>query len=119
MSVVNILPKECWETACKLEDLIPESGICVLIQRQQIAIYYLPSETPAVYALSNWDPIGGASVMSRGITGSVGGELVIASPLYKQHFGLTTGLCLEQPEYSLKTFAVRLIEDNVQLQMMD
>ena len=118
MSVVNILQKECWEAACKLEDLIPESGICVLVQGQQIAIYYLPSETPSVYALSNWDPIGKASVMSRGILGSVGEELVISSPLYKQHFSLKSGLCLEQPEYSLKTFEVRLIEDSVQLQMM-
>ena len=115
MTVVSTLQKECWELVCKRNDLIPDSGICALLQGQQVAIYYLPGETPAIYALSNWDSIGGANVMSRGILGSVGDELVIASPLYKQHFSLTSGHCLEQPEHALEIYAVRLIDDGVQL----
>ncbi len=119
MSVINILPKECWKIACKLEDLIPESGVCVLIEEQQVAMYYLPHETPSVYALSNWDPIGGASVLSRGIIGSIGEELVVASPLYKQHFSLTTGCCIEQPEHTVDTFEVQLIDGIVYIKLAD
>jgi nitrite reductase (NADH) small subunit len=84
---------------CSVDDLAKNSGICALLtingQQQQVAIYYLPDTEQQVYALGNWDPIGQANVMSRGILGNVGDQLVVASPLYKQHFSLTSGKCLE------------------------
>jgi nitrite reductase (NADH) small subunit len=40
---------------------------------------------------------------------------VVASPLYKQHFNLTTGACLQSPEFKLKTYGVRYLGDRVQL----
>ena len=118
MNAVTTLHKNGWIAACHLNDLIPNSGICALFQGQPVAIYYLPEETPSLYALSNWDPIGKASVMSRGILGSIGDALVIASPLYKQHFSLVTGTCLEQPEHCLQSYAVRLVEKNIELRVM-
>ena len=57
-----------------------------------------------VFAVSNFDPFGKANVLSRGIIGSIGEQLVVASPLYKQHFDLQTGACLEDDSVSLKTF---------------
>jgi nitrite reductase (NADH) small subunit len=77
--------------ACSKKDLIANSGICVLFGDAQIAVFYLPAENPSVYGISNWDPIGKANVLSRGIVGDLGGELVVASPLYKQHFSLISG----------------------------
>lgn len=118
MTAVKTIHTQDWTHACNLDDLIPESGICALVQGQPVAIYYLPDETPTLYALSNWDPIGKASVMSRGILGSVGEELVIASPLYKQHFSLSTGNCLEQPEYRLQPYEVRLVEKSIELKLI-
>jgi len=115
MSVVNIVQNECWEDICDLQDLIPDSGVCALLEDQQIAIFYLPGEETSLHALGNWDPIGQANVISRGILGSIANELVIASPLYKQHFNLTTGTCLEQPEYSLNTYDIRVIDKRVQV----
>lgn len=105
-----------WESVCAESDLIPNSGICALVQGQQIAIFYLPEETPSIYAVSNWDPIGEANVISRGILGSLKGELVIASPLYKQHFSLTSGQCLEDEAHQLAVYPVKL-EDGVQVQI--
>ena len=101
---------------CRKEDLIPNSGICTLMGDEQIAIFYLPAEDPVVYGISNWDPIGHANVLSRGIVGDIGGELVVASPLYKQHFSLTSGKCLEQEEISVKTFQLVLDGTAVLLQ---
>jgi nitrite reductase (NADH) small subunit len=47
-------------------------------------------------------------VLSRGIVGDVKGELVVASPVYKQHFSLTSGKCLEDPEVRVLVYPVRL-----------
>ena len=54
-------------------------------------------------------------MIGRGIVGSLKGELVIASPLYKQHFRLADGSCLEYPEQRLQVWPVRLIGDEVQI----
>ncbi len=103
---------------CSVSELIKNSGICALLtvngREQQIAIYYLPDTEQQVFALGNWDPIGRANVMSRGIVGNVGEQLVVASPLYKQRFSLTTGECLEE-EVSVPTFRVEIHEQNVVL----
>lgn len=103
---------------CKVEDLTKNSGSCALLNHngseQQIAIYYLPDTEQKVFGLGNWDPIGQANVMSRGMVGSVGEELVVASPLYKQHFSLVTGKCLEQ-EVSLPVYELVIEDQNVVL----
>jgi len=96
---------------CNVSDLSKNSGVCALLtingQEQQVAIYYLPDTEQKVFALGNWDPIGEANVMSRGIIGNVGDELVVASPLYKQHFSLVSGQCLEE-DVSVPVFDVSL-----------
>ena len=51
----------------------------------------------------------------RGIVGNVKGELVIASPLYKQHFRLADGTCMEYPEQSLRVWPARLNGDAVEI----
>jgi nitrite reductase (NADH) small subunit len=105
-------------TICSVSDLAKNSGICALLtvngQEQQVAIYYLPESEQQVFALGNWDPLGEANVMSRGILGNVGDELVVASPLYKQHFSLTSGKCLEE-DASVPVFNVAIEGQNVVL----
>jgi nitrite reductase (NADH) small subunit len=53
------------------------------------------------------DPRCGASVLARGLVGSLGERVVVASPIYKHHFDLATGECLEAPEHSVRAHAVR------------
>lgn len=101
---------------CDKADLIANSGVCALVDGEQIALFYLPSTDKEIYAVSNWDPIGKANVLSRGIVGDLGGQIVVASPLYKQHFNLETGNCLEEPDTQLKTYSVSLKNDKVVLQ---
>lgn len=100
---------------CGKDDLIPNSGVCALLGEEQVAIFYLPEEEPAVYAISNWDPIGKAQVLSRGMVGDIGGVPVVASPLYKQHFDLTTGACIEDPLMAATKFKVSLDKEGVWL----
>lgn len=95
-----------FQVACQIDDLVPGSGVGVLLNGQQVAIFYLPDEAQKIYAIGNWDPLGGANVLSRGIVGDVKGELVVASPLYKQHFSLGSGRCLEDDSVSVPVYQV-------------
>lgn len=108
-----------WVTVCQADDLVTDCGICVLValqgRQEQVAIFLLA--TGDLYALSNRDPIGGAAVLSRGITGSLEGRPVVASPLYKQHFCLQTGQCLEEETVQVRTWSVRRNGEAVQLQL--
>jgi nitrite reductase (NADH) small subunit len=108
-------PEAVWYTACKRDDLVEGSGVCALVNGQQVALFYLPDEQPALYAIDNYDPIGRANVLGRGIVGDVRGELVVASPLYKEHFSLVTGRCLEK-DYAVRIWPVRRNGDNIEVQ---
>jgi len=99
------------QVVCSKNDLVENSGVCALVNGEQIAIFYLPKSEQQVFAISNWDPIGKANVLSRGIVGDLEGKFVVASPLYKQHFDLTSGECLEDETASVKTYPISL-EDN-------
>ena len=46
--------------------------------------------------------------MSRGILGDLQGERVVASPIYKQHFSLATGRCLEDKDQKLLVFPSKI-----------
>lgn len=99
---------------CSRDDLIENSGVCALVNNQQIALFLLPDTEQKIFAIENWDPIGKANVMSRGMVGSIGEELVVASPLYKQHYSLITGVCIEE-DLRLKTYEVAIQDDAVVL----
>lgn len=103
-----------WIDVCGWDDLQPDSGVCALVDGRQVAIFYMPKE-PAVYAVGNFDPIGKANVLSRGVIGDIKGQPVVASPLYKQHFNLVTGECLEDQSVKIPVYAVRLEKGRVQV----
>ena len=96
-----------WVKVCSESDLFPDTGVCAKVNNEQVALFK-SSRLNQVFAISNYDPVGEANVLSRGIIGSLGDAIVVASPLYKEHYNLKTGECLEKPEYSVKTFAVKI-----------
>lgn len=96
---------------CQLDDLVPYSGSCALIEGHQVALFRI-DESERVYAISNYDPIGNANVLSRGLLAEVNGVMTVASPLYKQHFCLETGRCLDTHNVSVPTYSVT-VEDGV------
>jgi len=107
--------KDSWIEICKLDDLIINDGVNSLVDDQQIAIFRT-NDDDKVYAIGNYDPIGKAYVLSRGIVGDLKGEPVVASPLYKQHFSLLTGQCLEDENVSVPSYPVQVIDGSVQIQ---
>ncbi len=105
-----------WHTVCSREDLVTNSGVVVWLDGAQVALFYLPdAEDGQLYAVDNRDPQSGVNVIGRGLIGSIKGDLVIASPLYKQHFRLRDGSCLEYPEQRLRVWPVRFDGQDVQL----
>lgn len=89
---------------CRLEDIEVEGGVTALVAGEAVAVFR--GHDDAVYAVSNYDPISRASVLSRGIVGTRGGVVVVASPIYKQSFDLTTGRCLDDETVTLTTYDV-------------
>jgi nitrite reductase (NADH) small subunit len=86
---------------CSLDEIVPDTGVCALVGGQQVAVFRIGEQ---VFAVGNLDPFSGANVLSRGIVGDLNGELVVASPVYKQHFSLLTGRCLEDETVSVPVY---------------
>lgn len=106
-----------WRPVCARADLVADSGVVALLGDEQVALFYLPRDEggPRVYAIGNRDPKSGANVIGRGIVGHLAGHLVVASPLYKQHFCLADGDCVEYPEQSLPVWPARFNGDRVEV----
>ena len=68
-----------------------------------------------LFAISNFDPFSSAFVLSRGIVGSRGARLKVASPIYKQSFDLRTGECLDDTSVTIPTYAIRVVDGRVQV----
>lgn len=96
---------------CALDDLKPGIGVCACVGSEQVALFRL--RNGEIFAIANQDPFSGANVISRGLTGDLKGRKVVASPLYKQHFDLATGECLEDPSVRLATWPVQVSGDRV------
>lgn len=103
-----------WAAVCPLEDIVPNSGVCALVSGRQVAVFRVADDR--VYALSNHDPFSKANVLSRGIVGDIKGELVVASPVYKQHFSLATGQCIEDEAVKVTSFAARVSNGIVEVE---
>ncbi|KMO72463.1 nitrite reductase small subunit [Mycolicibacterium chubuense] len=96
-----------WTTACRLDVLLPNRGVGVLLpDGTQAALFRLDDGT--LHAVGNIDPFTGAAVISRGIVGDRAGRPIVQSPLKKQAFALDDGACLDDPGYALPVYATRV-----------
>ncbi|HIF52074.1 MAG TPA: nitrite reductase small subunit NirD [Thiotrichaceae bacterium] len=114
MSEVNkSIEKGEWLSVCQESDLIPNIGVGALLGEQQVALFKINNGD--IFAIDNYDPFSDANVLSRGICGDIKGQAVVASPIYKQHFNLSTGQCLEDETVKIDVYQVRVINGDVQL----
>ncbi|WP_024851413.1 nitrite reductase small subunit NirD [Hydrogenovibrio kuenenii] len=97
---------------CLVSDLVKDAGVAALVNNKQIALFYIDGQ---VYATDNFDPIGKANVMSRGMTGDRQGVLTVASPLYKEHYSLISGDCLDKEGISLPVYPARVVGEKVEV----
>jgi nitrite reductase (NADH) large subunit len=98
------------EFVCELDDILDCAGVCALVDDEQVAIFRVGE---LIFALENLDPFSGANVLARGIVGDIKGEVVVASPVYKQHFSLRTGRCLEDEAVALRTWSCGVLDGRV------
>lgn len=110
---------QTWQALCTRADLVPYSGVAAWVETAegpaQVAIFYVPHHEPELYAIDHHDPIAGANVIARGIVGDLKGQRVVASPIYKQHFRLEDGQCLENPGLRLRTWPLRFDGETVMI----
>ncbi|MFC4455398.1 nitrite reductase small subunit NirD [Deinococcus sonorensis] len=103
-----------WTVVCRLDDILPGSGVCARVGQDQVAIFRVAGQ---VFAVSNRDPFTQANVLSRGLTGSYrtqdGERYKVASPLLKHTFDLQSGVCLSDNSVRLSTWAVKIDEGHV------
>ena len=112
MSSLDFSAVSQWQTICPLTRIIPNTGVCALVNNQQVAIFRISDR---VFAISNYDPFSNAYVLSRGIVGDRQGIPKVASPIYKQNFNLITGECLDDEAVSVPVFPVRVMDGQIQV----
>ena len=120
-----------WVSVCPLDRILPNTGICALVNGEQIAVFRIGQsevgQNETVYAISNYDPFSKAQVLSRGIVGDSRGDRStnrngipkVASPIYKQNFSLLTGQCLDDETISVVTYPVQVVDGQVQIGMIN
>src|SRR3954470_10711019 len=104
---------ERWHDVCALEDLIEGGGVAALAAGRQVALFQVHGR---IYALDNFDPASRANVLSRGLTGNLQGERVVASPIYKNHYVLASGRCIEDPTFNIAAYPTRVADGRVQVE---
>ncbi len=104
-----------WTYVCRVDSIVPNTGVCAKVGATQVAIFRVvrPGGEESIHTISNLDPKSGASVLSRGLIGDIQGEVVVASPVYKQHYCLKTGRCIEDETLSVLVYPVRVFDGMV------
>ncbi|MCS2159577.1 nitrite reductase small subunit NirD, partial [Scandinavium sp. H11S7] len=102
---------EQWLDVCALAEIPANAGMAARLGQRQIALFHLPDS--GVYALANQEPDSDANVLARGLLGDVAGEPVVISPLYKQRFRLSDGICVDNVERAVTAWPVRVEEGRV------
>ena len=100
-----------WTAVCPADAILVNTGVCARVGHHQVAVFRLAGDR--YFAIDNVDPKSGASVLSRGLVGNLGERLVVASPLYKQHYDLSSGECLEDAGLSVRAFPVQIQQGQV------
>ena len=103
-----------WTPVCALEDIAPNTGVCALVDGKQVAIFRIEKEE-RLYAIDNYDPLGKANVLSRGLIAQLGRSVNVTSPLYKHHYDLDSGICQEDESVRVPTYNVRQLGGMVEV----
>jgi nitrite reductase (NADH) large subunit len=105
-----------WTQVGTVDDFPLDGGAAIKYGKVQIAVYNFSSRHEW-YATQNMCPHKKAFVLSRGIIGDAGGVPKVACPLHKKTFSLDTGLSLQDEDYNIRTFPVKVEDGNVYLDL--
>lgn len=102
-----------WKDICKIDDILPETGVCALLGDEQVAIFR-PYHSDQVFAISNIDLFRVQRAVTRTDCGTPW-RAVGRQPAEKQRFRLSDGLCMEDEQFSVKHYEARVKDGVVQL----
>ncbi len=97
-----------WVSVGQLADIPVNTGIAARLGEQQIALFRLDGDQPAVYALDNQEPGTDANVLARGLVGDEDGTPLVISPLYKKRLRLADGTSPDDDSIRVRCWPVRL-----------
>ena len=98
-----------WHRVGAARDFPKNSGACVKLGQKQIAVYRFDRDGKW-FATDNLCPHKQEMVLSRGLLGEAGNRPFVACPLHKKRYSLEDGQCLDQEEFKIQTYAVK-VED--------
>lgn len=104
-----------WVDVCASSAIEHDRGVAARIGTVQVAIFRLSAPEGACYAIDNRDPVSKANVLARGLVGSAGSVLYVASPMLKHRFALADGACLDDERLSVRTWRVRIRDGRVEV----
>lgn len=105
-----------WVKVGMTSDFPKDGGAAIKYGDVQIAVFNFSSRGEW-YASQNMCPHKNAFVLSRGIVGSAGEIPKVSCPLHKKPFSLQTGECISGESYSLKVFPIKIVGEEVHLQL--
>jgi nitrite reductase (NADH) small subunit len=119
MTIITESATGQWTDVCMLDALTPDRGVAALADGEAVALFRL-SDCGAdgdgeILAIDHIDPFHGVGVLARGLVGSVGERVVVASPLLKQRFDLRSGECLDDPSVSVRTWDTEVVDGSVRV----
>jgi nitrite reductase (NADH) small subunit len=45
-----------WTAVCRLDEIVPDTGVCALLGGRQVAVFRIGDIAPRVFAIDNYDP---------------------------------------------------------------
>ncbi len=101
-----------WVRVGRTADFPIDGGATIKHGNTQIAVFNFASRNQW-YASQNMCPHKKAFVLSGGILGTAADEPKVACPLHKRTFSLESGQSLQAEDYRIRTFRVKVEEDEV------
>ncbi|QDU82344.1 Nitrite reductase [NAD(P)H] [Polystyrenella longa] len=108
--------EKSWVHVGTVRDFPHDGGATVKYGEIQIAVFNFSSRGEW-YATQQMCPHKQAFVLSRGIIGDAEGVPKVACPLHKKTFSLDSGNCLNDEEYAINVFPVKVEDHNVFLEL--
>ena len=64
-----------WTAVCAVDEIVPNTGVCARVEGRHVAVFRVGADR--FFAIDNVDPKSGASVLSRGLVGNLGEQIVV------------------------------------------
>lgn len=101
-----------WVACGEVSDFPKNGGAAVKIGQKQIAVFNF-DRRGEWYATDNECPHKKQMILSRGMIGSQEDVPKVACPFHKKTFSLEDGSCLNDPEFCIDTYPVKVENSKV------